>query len=223
MKQRLRSLWLWLPLSLLGAFAITFLFLRHSVVNGMHPDLDKLSSIPLSERWSQPGMLKIRSLGKGAVPPLRQVLREKNSPTTRLLLWVKGKWPGSTKYFSRFPDPNKMTERRWTACQVLQTLGPAGKDAAPEIIQILRTGDISDCNAASMALWAIGVDAEICQHLDEALESGVASASGKVQIISALVAVKPPSLRTVQALTAALADSSLPVQHRAAEALGRLG
>jgi len=223
MKRGLRSPWLWLPLAFIGVLLVSLLFLQHSVVNVMHPALDKLASIQLSERWSHPEMLKIRSLGKEAVPPLRQVLREKDSPVTRTLLWVKGKWPGSTKYFSHFPDPQQLTERRWTACQVIQTLGPAGKAAAPELIKILQTGPISDCNAASMALWAIGIDAAMYPHLDQALESGVASASGKIQIITALAAEKPPSIRTVQALTTALADSSMHVQYRAAEALGRLG
>ncbi len=223
MKNWLRSHWLWLALLPVGALIGAFLFLQHSVVNVMHPALDKLASIPLSQRWSHPEMLKIRSLGKDAIPPLRSVLREKDNPTTRFLLWVKAKWPGSTKYYSHFPDPNKMMERRWTACQVLQTLGPAGKSAAPEIIQILKTGDIGDCNAASMALWAIGIDADICDRLVEVLESGVASESGKIQIISALASIKPRSVRTLQALTAALADSSSHVQYRAAETLGRLG
>src|SRR5258706_755190 len=162
MKNWLRSHWLWLALLPVGALIGAFLFLQHSVVNVMHPALDKLASIPLSQRWSHPEMLKIRSLGKDAIPPLRSVLREKDNPTTRFLLWVKAKWPGSTKYYSHFPDPNKMMERRWTACQVLQTLGPAGKSAAPEIIQILKTGDIGYCNAASMALWAFAIDADIC-------------------------------------------------------------
>src|SRR5213075_1288027 len=103
--------------------------------------LDALSAIPLSERWAHPELLKIRKLGADAVPPLRRVLREKTSPSTRFLLWVKLKWPGATKYYSHFPDPQKMSERRWAACQVLQTLGPAAKPAIPEIIRILKEGD----------------------------------------------------------------------------------
>ena len=171
----------------------------------MHPALDKLASIQLSERWSHPEMLKIRSLGKEAVPPLRQVLREKDSPVTRTLLWVKGKWPGSTKYFSHFPDPQQLTERRWTACQVIQTLGPAGKAAAPELIKILQTGDVYDCNGASMALWAIGIDAAMYRTLTRRWRAAWPRHPVKSKSSLHWRPEKPPSIRTVQALTTALA------------------
>src|SRR5882672_3828995 len=119
MKRWFRSRW-WLALLLVPVGVV--LFLQQSTVNVMHPALDALSTVNLSERWSHPQMLKIRELGIKAVPSLRRVLREKDQPTTRFLLWVKTKWPGATKYYSHFPDLNKMTERRWVACQALRTL-----------------------------------------------------------------------------------------------------
>src|SRR6266404_6266897 len=222
MKRWFRSRWIWMAL----LFAIIpvggMLYLRRSVVNVMHPALDKLSAVDFGQRWSHPEMLRIRALGTKAVPSLRRVLREKDHPTTRFLLWVKGTWPGATKYYSHFPDLNKIAERRATACQVLQTLGPAGRSAAPELIKVFQGKDIGDGNAASMALWAIGIDADICDQLDAVLEHG-ASESARVQIVSALGSVKPPSARTLNALTVALADPSFYVQQQAAKTLGRLG
>ena len=54
------------------------LYLRRSVVNVMHPALDKLSAVDFGQRWSHPEMLRIRALGTKAVPSLRRVLREKD-------------------------------------------------------------------------------------------------------------------------------------------------
>src|SRR5580765_4240240 len=125
MKRWFRPCRWWMALLLLPFGAV--LIVDRSTVNVMHPTLDQLSAVNISERWSHPQMLKIRELGVKAVPSLRRVLREKERPTTRFLLWVKKKWPGATKYYSRFPDTTKLTERRWAACQALQTLGPAGR------------------------------------------------------------------------------------------------
>jgi hypothetical protein len=152
------SRWWWLALLLAIVLVGALFFLRQSTTNVIHPALDQLSSVSFSERWSHPQMLKIRELGAKAVPSLRRVLREKNNPTIRFLLWVKAKWPGVTKYYSHFPDSNKLTERRSMACQVLRTLGPAGRPAAPEIIGVLKGGDVRDLNSAMMALFAIGIE-----------------------------------------------------------------
>ena len=57
---------------------------------------------------------------------------------------------------------------------------------------ILQKGDTGDSNAASMALWAIGIDADICEQLDAAVEAG-SQVSGRGQIVSMLAKVKPPS------------------------------
>jgi len=188
----------------------------------MHASLDKLAAIPLSNRWSHPEMIRIRQLGAKAVPPLRRVLREKDSLSTYLLLWLKGEWPASAKFFPYMPDSKKLTERRWTACQVLQTLGPAGKSAAPELVRVIASKDAGDVNGGSMALYAVGIDPEVCEQLDEVLEKGTA-AFGRSQIVMALGTVKPPSARTLRALTVALTDSSPSVPNYAAETLGRLG
>lgn len=205
-----------------AALPLLLWFMQRNVVNVMHPALDELSAVSLSERWSHPQMLKIRALGEDAVPSLRRVLREKNNPVIRSLLWIKTKWPGVTKYYSRFPDTEKMTQRRWVACQALQTLGPAGKAATPELIEIFKGNDRSDLNAASMAMHAVGIDADVCDRLDAVLEQGAPS-SARVQIISALSLVKPPSERTLRALVACLADPASYVQQYAAQTLGRFG
>lgn len=217
-----RSFWFWLAVVLLIMFLAGAYSLRRDATNVMHPALDKLAAISLSERWSHPEMLKIRALGAKAVPPLRRVLREKDEPVTRFLLWLKAKWPGVTKFCPYFPDPSKLTERRWTACQVLQTLGPVGKPAVPELIKVMASKDPGDVNGGSMALWAVGIDADACDQLDEVLESG-ASGFGRSQIVMALGSVKPPSARTLKALTLALTDASPYVPDYAAETLGRLG
>ena len=70
--------------------------------------------------------------------PLQCDLGEAGSFLNRNIDWVKAKWPGATRFYSHFPDPNKLTERRSMACQVLRTLGPAGRPAAPEIIRIFK-------------------------------------------------------------------------------------
>jgi len=221
-KGRLRLRWWMVTLFVAAALPLLLLFLQRNVVNVMHPALDDLSAVSLSERWSHPQMLKIRALGEEAVPSLRRVLREKNNPVIRFLLWVKTKWPSVTKYYSRFPDTQKMTERRWVACQALQTLGPAGKAAMPELIEILKGKDPIDLNAASMAIHAVGIDADVCDRLDAVLEQGAPSFA-RVQIISALSRIKPPSERTLKALVACLADPASFVQQQAAQALGRFG
>jgi hypothetical protein len=222
MKRWLRSSWVWgglfVALIIFGV-ALTF---RQRELSAMQISLDKLAAVSLSERWSNPEMLKIRQLGDRAIPPLRRVLREKDKPTTRFLLWVRGKWPGVVKFYPYIPDANKLSERRWTACQVLQTLGPAGKAAAPELVRIIASKDAREANGGSMALWAVGIDAKVCEQLDEVLEKG-SSGFGRSQIVSALSAVKPPSERTVKALTAALSDPTPWVQRQAAQTLGELG
>ena len=222
MKPSFRSPWLWAALLLTAILVGGVFFLRRTVSNVMHPALDTLAAVDFGSRWSHPEMLKIRGLGSEVIPSLRRVLREKDSPGTHFLLWLKQKWPGATNYLQQLPEPNKLANRRWTACQVLQTLGPAGRAAVPEIIQILRSNDIGDLNAATTALYAVGVDAEICERLDALLERGVPE-HARSAIVSALGFVKPPSPRTLRALTAALADSSQFVQAQAAESLGRLG
>lgn len=224
MKRWFRSRWLWLLLFLAVMTVSGVLHLRRSVSNVMHPALDQLSAVSLAERWSHPELHKIRELGVKAVPSLRRVLREQNSPTIRLLLWVKAKWPGATKYLSHFPDENRLSERCWVACQVLTTLGPAGKTAAPELVEILKGNDLRNLNAATMALHAIGIDAEICDRLTALMEQEEGmSAPVRSYIVSMLGSTKPPSARTLTVLAAALSDPSPYVQSRAAETLGRLG
>ncbi len=222
MKQWFRSPWLWAGLFVaVIIFGVTLTFRQHEL-SAMQTSLDKLATISLAERWSNPEMLKIRELGDRAIPPLRRVLREKDKPTTRFLLWLKSKWPGVVKFYPYIPDANKLSERRWTACQVLQTLGPAGKAATPELIKIIASKDPGDVNGGSMALWAVGIDADVCEQLDEVLEKGT-SGFGRSQVIMALGNVKPPSERTLKALTRALTDTSPYVPNYAAETLGRLG
>jgi HEAT repeat protein len=215
-----RRLWLVLLIVLIPVGGLVLL--QQSTVNPLHPALDKLSAVSISERWSHPEMVKIRQMGKEAVPSLRRVLREKDRPSTQFLLWVKSKWPGVTRFYPYIPDPKKLTERRWAACQVLQTLGPAGRAAAPELIRVMASKDPGDANGGSMALWAVGIDADICERLDEVLEKGTAG-FGRSGIIMTLVNVKPPSNRTLKALTRALADTSPYVPNYAADALGQLG
>jgi HEAT repeat protein len=222
MKPTFGGRWFWTVILLLAISGGAFLVLQTGTSNVMHPALGKLSAVPLHERWSQPEMLRIRALGPKALPPLRRVLREKDSPTTHFLLWVKTKWPRSTNCFARFPDLKKLTERRWTACQVLQTLGPAGRPAVPELLDILKNNNITDLNAASMALQAIGVDAEICERMDALLEAGLPEGP-QLTIVILLAKLKPASPRTLKALTTALADPSPYVQKWAATALGDLG
>jgi hypothetical protein len=222
MKGWLRSKWLWMFVSIVCAIVLAgVLFVRRDVINVMHPALDTLSSIPLRERWSHPALLNIRALGSKAVPNLRRVLREGNSPTTLGLLWVKAHYPRATNLYKHFPDPARIAERRWVACQVLQTLGPAGRSAVPEIVDVLGDKDGRSVNAATMALYAIGIDADVCERLNRLLDRGVSNI-GRPSVLRCLQMVKPPSPRTVKALVSALSDSSPYVQQTAAEALGIL-
>jgi HEAT repeat protein len=215
-----RRLWLVLLIVLLPVGGLVLI--QQSTVNPLHPALDKLAAVSLSERWSHPEMVKIRQMGKDAVPSLRRVLREKDRPSTQFLLWLKSKWPRVTRFYPYIPDRQKLTERRWAACQVLQILGPAGKSAVPELIKVIASKDPGDVNGGSMALWAVGIDAEACEQLDEILEKGT-SQFGRSQIVMALANVKPPSERTLKSLTRALTDTSPYVPNYAADALGQLG
>ena len=199
------------------------LFLHKSTDNVMHPALDRLAAIPLSERWSHPEMLKIRNLGKEAIPALRAVLREKDRATTRLLLWVRASWPAAANYYARLPDPAQLSDRRWVACQALQTLGSTGKPAAPELVDILKGADLRDVNSATMALYAIGIDSDICDRLAALLEQEKSIPDGaRSQIVGALGQVPSSSARTLQVLVASLGDPYPYVQYHAADALGRL-
>ncbi|HVV71073.1 MAG TPA: HEAT repeat domain-containing protein [Verrucomicrobiae bacterium] len=223
MKPLWRFRWLWIGLIAIAAvLACIGLFLRYETVNEMHPALDQLASVSLSERWSHPAMVRIRQLGPAVVPPLCRVLREKDQPTTRFLLWLKAKWPPIAKLWPNLPDPKKMTERRWTACQVLQTLGPAAKAAVPDLVRVIESKDPGEVNGGVMALWAVGIDSDACEWLDQSLEQGKA-AFGRSAIVDALGRVTPPSTRTLHALTKSLADPSPYVQQHAAQTLGRLG
>jgi HEAT repeat protein len=213
----------WTAILLLIVLGVVY-FLRFATVNPMHVALDELATVNLANRWSHPRLLEIRAQGAAAMPLLRRALREKNSASTRLLLWIKAKCPWVIKYYSRFPDANKLSERYWTACQVLQSLGPAAKSATPELIEMLKSNDVRDLNGTAMALFAIGIDANVCEHLDELMEKGqVTSPSARLQIVHALGQVKPPSKRTLKVLSTALTDSSSWVQHGAAQTLGSLG
>ena len=82
---------------------------------------------------------------------------------------------------------------------------------------------MQDLNAATMALHAIGINAEICQRLNALMETGGLSESARSQIVRALGSVKPPSQQSLNVLVAALRDPSAYVPGRAAETLGRLG
>jgi HEAT repeat protein len=202
--------------------AVGLVLLAFGGSNVMHSALDTLAQIQFGDRWSHPELLKIRALGGKAVPDLRRVLREKDSKRTRLLFWVSGKWPGVTNFVTNFPEPTKLTERRRTACQVIRTLGPGARAAAPELIEIFRAGDIRDLNSASSALWAVGIDRDIAERLTRLMEENPPD-NAQGQIIRMLAAVKPPTERTLKVLSVALRSPRTSVKQSAAEALQELG
>lgn len=209
-----------LGLLLLVPFAV---LLQRSTENPLHPALDRLSAVPVSERWSHPEMLKIRELGNEAIPALRAVVQEQDRSLTRLLLWVRATWPAAVRYYPRLPTREGLSERRWAACQALQTLGKAARPAAPELVELLRGAVLRDVNAATMALYAIGIDGDICDRLSLLLEQERQIPDGaRMQIIGALSQATPPSERTVQVLVDNLNHPTPAVQGAAAEALGRL-
>src|SRR5688500_6155673 len=113
-------------------------------------------------------------VGEQGVEYRRRVIREKESVRTRGLLWVGGKWTEAPKYIPNYPDLKKMDERRWVACQVIQTLGPAGRRAMAELVTAMEKGDRSTAHGDSMALNAIGLDAEIVELLLRVRERGAA-------------------------------------------------
>src|SRR5678815_1249042 len=100
MKRWYRARLFWLTLAVIAIPCAGLFLLRQSTHNVMHPALDKLAAISFEQRWSHPEILRIRGLGKDAITPLRAVLREKDKPTTRFLLWLKTKWPGVVRYLS---------------------------------------------------------------------------------------------------------------------------
>jgi len=205
----------------LGLIGGTILYLVRQPVNPIHPALDRLAAMELSKRWADPDLLKIRAMGEQGVEYLRRVIREKESVRTRVLLWVGGKWTEAPKYIPNYPDLKKMDERRWVACQVIQTLGPAGRRAMAELVTAMEKGDISTVNGVSMALNAIGVDTDMVKLLLPALERG-APESSQSQMIWMLARVKPATERTVKYLTSALKHKSAYVQQAAVSSISTL-
>src|SRR5690242_12862356 len=68
-----RLKWLWALLLIVLAFIVAcVLLVRREVSNVMHPALDTLAAVPLSERWAHPALLQIRALGVKSVPDLRR-------------------------------------------------------------------------------------------------------------------------------------------------------
>jgi hypothetical protein len=184
--------------------------------------VEALSKIQYGDRWSHPQMLKIRSAGTRAVPELRRILREKNSLGTLLMRKAQQNWPKATARFARIDD-NHLRERRWVACQALQILGPAARPAAPDLIEILKSNDLSDLNSTTSALYAIGIDGEICKELTTLLERNNLSEHPHSFAIYALAAVKPPSDRSLKAIAKGFIDPSKYVQQASADAAARLG
>jgi hypothetical protein len=126
-----------------------------------------------------------------------------------------------TKFVRNFPEPARLNDRRGTACQVIHNLGAAGKSAALELVRIFKTGDNEDWNSASMALNAVGIDAEIAKQLVQLVESGVPD-NAKPQIFWMLEKVTPPSARAVKILGEGLESNSVWVQQSAAQVIGRM-
>jgi len=101
MKRLFLSRWFWVVILLAIIPVGVVLSLRQHELNDMLVALDKLASVEVSERWTRPEMQRIRQLGIRAVPSLRRVLREKDRPTTRFLLWVKEN--GRVTFLSQAP------------------------------------------------------------------------------------------------------------------------
>lgn len=220
---KLHSPRLWLIIAIASfLFLGVYLFLRPTPDDVMRPALDRLSKIRLQDRWSSPDLIKIRQLGSDAIPLLRSVLREKSSPSIRAQLWAKNKWPNLAKHLKFLPDARLLTERRWTACQVLETLGTTGRPAVPELIDVLNEADPQDANAVNMALGSIGIDADICERPDTTFEYNPTNFAN-YGIINLLGQFKPPSLHTIKVLHTALTNSAPGIQAIAAQSLGQLG
>lgn len=193
-----------------------------SVNNVMHPALDTLASLPIGDRWSHPEFSRIRALGEDAVPPLRRVLREKDSVTTKILLWLRVKWPGVEVHLSSYPDPLTIEERRDTACQVLHHLGVVGRSAAPELISILRNEDMRHINFAIMALWQVGVEKDALASVERVYRTAN-SDTVRNYAVSVLGRFGHESPEVAETLDSALSDSSVSVRNTAAHSLGLLG
>jgi HEAT repeat protein len=198
------------------------LFLIKQPVNPIHPALDRLAGMEHSKRWSAPELLMIRDMGEEGVEHLRRVIREKESVRTRVLLCVGGKWTGAPRYIPSYPNLNEMGKRLETACQVIHTLGPAARRAMPELVAAMEKGGIGEANSISMALHAIGVDADMVELLLPVVERGAAE-SPRMQMIWMLARVKPATERTTKYLTGALKDKSPHIQQAAASAISTLG
>jgi HEAT repeat protein len=190
--------------------------------NPIDPILDRLASVNINNRRSHPDIVRLRAFGAKAVPDLRRTFTEIESRRTRVLLWLKAKWPDAPKYIPSFPDPKKLIERRTTACQVLQALGPAGKAARPELIKMFTNLDGSVVNMAAMALQDVGIDGDVCEQLAALVEKGITD-SAQAEAVSIFGEVKPPSPRVVKTITDSLNHSSWRVQRAAADTIDRLG
>jgi hypothetical protein len=218
----LRARWLRLAAVVLLLLLGAYFYLRPTPDEVIRPALDRLAKIPLQDRWSNPKLLKIRQFGPSAIPMLRSVLRERNSSSVRFQLWLKQRWPKQTKRFKFFPNENVLTERRWIACQVLQTFGPSARPAVPELIAILYENDVRTVNGVTMALSEIGIDADICEQLDGVYEHNQTNFA-TYAVLNFVGNYKPASARTVKVLVRALGNPSPHYRGIAAESLGRVG
>jgi hypothetical protein len=212
-------------LLLIIALILVIFFIHESTANRMNAALDELSTVSIDERWSHPQMAKIRALGSKAVPDLRRVLRERNSRPTRIVLRLQNKLPRATTKFLHL-DPRRVNERRLAACQAIEVLGPAGRAAAPDIIDFIadQSIDIGDLNSAARALSKIGIDAEVADRLNAVMETKGTKLHWAVRtyLIRMLAVAKPPSARTFKTFVRARSDPNIPIQQEAARLVGQL-
>lgn len=149
----LRSKWIWGVALIVSTVLIAgTLVVRRDVVNVMHPALDTLSGIPLSERWSHPAMLRIRELGTQAVPDLRRVLREGNSPKHQAAVAV----PILVEALDRAKHQSYyFAQTQPVALAALAEIGPEAAEAVPALESLRDDPNPSITNLAWRALGKI--------------------------------------------------------------------
>jgi hypothetical protein len=138
----------------------------------------------------------ITTLGSGAVPTLRRVVRRPDSLLATAALRLQRRWPGDlSRRLATWTQPYNAPLARGDALRALQVLGPTSVSAMPDVLALLtgptnRIGGILERRLAQDTLGCWGAPAL------PALSNALATASDpadQMQLITSLTRVGPPA------------------------------
>ncbi len=155
----------------------------------------------------------VRAIGKDAIPTLLKMLRTKDSPFEKPLMWLA---QHQSLVKIRF-DPMEAYDWRWRGSEGFRALGPEGKQALPEVIPMFQ--DPNTAGYAATAMSTMGPETV------SILQSGLTNRDEWIRAASAhaLMYSGTNAWGTVPDLLARLNDPSRFVRQQAGHTLGALG